>query len=267
MEIQWATLHLHHSLLDEACEEAKLTRAVGFCYSSQKTNYKAHKNSATGYQGINSQRQQDSRTSTVLTAVFSTRTQICMHVNMGNSHPLPQPWNTESSGHAVLASSWQHVSLWSVSACSQWHFVLVCLRNIQNWSVLLNLVKWHHICVSCIITNERFWHHFSTQNRFIFNQWKSWKSFSTASRECADRLSPVRLSTLSEKYRRLNLGLDVNTVFYFFRCKWIQSSSRHVKLCFCKNQTVKQHLFSNQPSQLPAVLTELLEDCSVNLRN
>lgn len=89
--------------------------------------------------------------------------------------------------------------------------------------------------------------------RLIFNQWKFWKSFSTASRECADSLSSPRLSTLTGKYRGLNLGLDVNTVFYFFWSKWIQSSSRHVKLWFLKSQTVKQHLFSNQPSQLPAV--------------
>lgn len=51
----------------------------------------------------------------------------------------------------------------------------------------------------------------------------------------------------------LNLGLDVNTVFYFFWSKRIQSSSRHMKLCCLKSQTVKHHLFSHQPSQLPAV--------------
>lgn len=140
-----------------------------------------------------------------------------------------------------------------VSACPQWHFVVVCLLNIQNWSVLLHLEKWHHLCVCCMITNERFWHLFSTQNRFIFNQWKFWKSFSTACRECADSLSPVRLSTLTAKYRGLNLGLDANTVFHFFWSKQIQSSSRHVKLCFLRSQIVKQPLFSNQPSQLAAV--------------
>lgn len=195
---------------------------------------------------MNSQREQDSRTTTVLTAVLFTCTHICMHVNVGNSHPLPQPWNKDY--HQGM-QCWQHVSLCFVSACSQWHFVVVCLRNIQNWSVLLNLVKWHHMQVSCIITNVRFWHLFSTQNRLIFDQWKFWKSFSTASTECADSLSPVILSILTGKYRGLNLGLDVNTVFYFFWSKWIQSSSRHVKLCFLKNQTVK-HLFSNHHSFL-----------------
>lgn len=86
--------------------------------------------------------------------------------------------------------------------------------------------------------------------RLIFNQWKFWKSFSTASRECADSLSSPRLSTLTGKYRGLNLGLDVNTVFYFFWPKWIQSSSRHVKLWFLKSQWNNTYFQTNHHSFL-----------------
>lgn len=153
-EIQWATPHLHPSLLDKASKEAKLTKAAGFCYSSQNTEVKKHiKNSATQYQGINSQREQDSRTTTVLILiVFSTCTYICMHINICNSHPLSQPWNTKlniracSVGHFMVTCKLKFLCL----PVSRWYLYIL---TIQNWSVLLNLVKWHRMYVSCIITN------------------------------------------------------------------------------------------------------------------
>lgn len=111
-EVQRASPHLHHSLLDKVSEETKLTETAGFCYSSQNTKVKKHiKNSATQYQGINSRRKQDSRTITVLILiVFSTCTYICMHVNIGNSHPLSQPLNTKLK----------------IRACSVGHFMVTC---------------------------------------------------------------------------------------------------------------------------------------------
>lgn len=162
VEIQRATPHLYPSLLDKASNPP---RQQAFVILPKTQKFKKHmKNSATQYQGINFQREQDRKTITVLTpaALFSC-TYVCMHGNPGDSHPLSQPLNTKLNARA----------------CSVGRFTVISKRKF------LCLPVW--------------W-------------WCTSRLFEKAQTVSRQRACPLTAGTV---------GLDVNTVFWFFGSKWI----------------------------------------------